>query len=1430
VAGDAARHIPYERAQQVNESAVDILDDAPQAGPPSKSASQDPPGGSSSAVGVRAGAAGRNWFWEPAAGLLLLSLLAIAGGVTAFVMLLGGHVSPHDSQNSQHSALATNRLLVRLKDGAHTQQAMEKLEGSGHAVIIQKGSIAVLELADSRAAVDQMERLRSSGLVEGVEEDQWLHVEQTLIGQEGSVSAAEAFKESLQQESLLSSLAPNDSGYVFQWNLQALGLDAGVLHNGLPGAWAYSSGSSTIKVCVVDSGVDYTHLDLQGNIWTNPGEIPGNGIDDDGNGFVDDIHGYNFADDNGDPMDALYNGHGTHVAGIIGAVGNNRQGISGVAQQVSIIACKFLQDDGRGLISDAIRCMDYCEAVGAHITTSSAGDPSFSSTFLAAIREATSDILFVCSAGNDATNADVVGHYPSGFGLSNIIAVAASNKQGVISGYSNWGSSTIDLTAPGDQVWSTVPGNRYKKMDGSSMAVPHVSGTAALLLSVQPELSALDLKELLLASAVESPLLEPWVHSGGGLDIARALGALGPSVEEFPPGTQFDLSFSSAHFVPGPAGYGMLGCFTTGVTEFPVDSQGARTLVFADGQASVAVELPEGFPMRGWSSKTVRVYVNGALTFGQAAINMATPKLADVGRARQVLPLWTSLQVDKISEVSVKHMNGLSAFTFKDMKMDNGRASFQAILHYSTGAVTLSWLRVNSNSGKSHAVVVVGVNMASRDISGGDTTATMSWDMSELLACKPQQLASEAAPFLSPPAVELFTAAQEFDLVNRTVCYRHSSSSPEAAALTVGQPSTCMRPLPTPDMSIHPAGGLKELLWLDRAADWVPIDLLKGKSFPSPVDGKPLQRIFVTGRGTISFAKPATELGKNSVASSLEEHYSLPQVSVLASDLWQEKGGLSIDYKQLFGSLVVTFYRGKPAAGQLLGPLAQAVLSWATGDLCVTYPHLLLAFTGQKGIGKQVIVGASSGLPPEAGRPLWRSDLSRLMACEPPPRDSSSGVPAQIFHSGMLFDLEHQLLRFTPLGGSSVGVCSEPGKLAEFPVSPVGGEEVRFTAGRSVVQLPLDWEGVDGEAMGFPMLGREYTSVVLSADGSIVFDSLVSDGAASLAAMHRTRRIAAMFSSLDLRDSPSARVVLRRLPDMMAITFLDVPIAGSGLGTSSNSFQVVLYWNGGVDIAFLRADRISAVPRAVGVSGGAQPPGWEPTDLSQAPPCAPVLVQKFDKTHPFDLHMSSLTFVPSAKAAATSDLSLSRWQLCYRMLQNEALPVPTSGSSAQLLGLQEDDSVVVEFQDSMLFPFFGTDYRHVHVSSNGFLTFDQRDPGTVQTTADHFGLKRISVFALELRLTSQGRAAGGGVFVSHLPGRVVITYQEVELAKGSGRRVTFQVELHATGAVVMSFLRCGWSTADPVVGISSGAPRSSSWQEADLSAAASRNQNSCKVA
>src|SRR5262249_32961835 len=189
-------------------------------------------------------------------------------------------------------------------------------------------------------------------------------------------------------------------------------------------AWGTSVGDAAVLVGVVDSGVDYTHPDLAANIWTNPGEIPGNGIDDDGNGFIDDVHGWDFFNDDNDPMDDY--GHGTHVAGIIGAVGGNNTGVCGVAWHVSIVPLKFLGPSGSGPTSGAISAIEYAMQMGIRILNNSWGSDDFSQTLAETLQAtAAADVVFVAAAGNLSNNSDLQPFYPASYNFPNVISVAA---------------------------------------------------------------------------------------------------------------------------------------------------------------------------------------------------------------------------------------------------------------------------------------------------------------------------------------------------------------------------------------------------------------------------------------------------------------------------------------------------------------------------------------------------------------------------------------------------------------------------------------------------------------------------------------------------------------------------------------------------------------------------------------------------------------------------------------------------------------------------------------------------------------------------------------------------------------------------------------------------------------------------------------------
>jgi subtilisin family serine protease len=319
-------------------------------------------------------------------------------------------------------------------------------------------------------------------------------------------------------------LAPADPLYPALWGLHNTGQSGGTPGDDIDAehAWNIGTGSRAVKVAVIDTGVDYSHPDLAANIWTNPGEIPGNGIDDDHNGFVDDVHGWDFANDDNDPMDDV--GHGTHVSGTIGALAENGIGVAGVNWQVTIIPVKFLGGDGSGTTADAITAIDYATLVGARVMNNSWGGGSYSQLLLDAIdRAGTAGALFVAAAGNATNDNDNFPSYPATYAAPNIVSVAAIDRNDHLASFSNYGHASVDLGAPGVSILSTLPTGKYGTFSGTSMATPHVTGVAALVLSVAPNLTVPLLKQRLLLSTVPIPSLAGITVTGGRLNAARAL-------------------------------------------------------------------------------------------------------------------------------------------------------------------------------------------------------------------------------------------------------------------------------------------------------------------------------------------------------------------------------------------------------------------------------------------------------------------------------------------------------------------------------------------------------------------------------------------------------------------------------------------------------------------------------------------------------------------------------------------------------------------------------------------------------------------------------------------------------------------------------------------------------------------------------------------
>lgn len=366
------------------------------------------------------------------------------------------------------------------------------------------GGLRVLELPAGESVEAALARLRASGRYEYVQTD-----------------------------SLRRTLAtPNDPSFNRQWPLANTGANNGISGADIDAAaaWDVRTDASEIIVAVIDTGVRLDHPDLAANLWRNPLEIPGNGRDDDGNGYVDDVHGINAITGTGNPSDDT--GHGTHVAGIIGAVGNNGVGISGVAWRVRIMPLKFLGGvAGRGSTSDAIECIDYAIRQGAHIINASYGIeagpvPFFDPAEFDAVRQARdAGIIFVAAAGNDGADLDLLAHYPASYRLENVVAVGNSANRDEPSPSSNFGSGSVELFAPGTEVYSLSNStlNPYATQSGTSMAAPHVAGALALVKAQFPNDTYRQLINRVLRGVEPVPALTGRAQTGGRLNLDRAL-------------------------------------------------------------------------------------------------------------------------------------------------------------------------------------------------------------------------------------------------------------------------------------------------------------------------------------------------------------------------------------------------------------------------------------------------------------------------------------------------------------------------------------------------------------------------------------------------------------------------------------------------------------------------------------------------------------------------------------------------------------------------------------------------------------------------------------------------------------------------------------------------------------------------------------------
>jgi subtilisin family serine protease len=423
---------------------------------------------------------------------------------------------------------------------------------------------------------------------------------------------------------------PNDPSFGTLWGLHNTGQSGGTADADIdaPEAWDLTTGSSSVVVAVLDTGVDFSHPDLSGRQWVNPGEIPANGIDDDGNGFIDDLNGWDFFDGDADPTDT--EGHGTHVAGTIGARGDNSVGVTGVAWDVRIIGLRFLGPTG-GTTADAVDAYDYAVALkGAGVNlvavNNSWGGGGYSQALKDAIDAAgAAGILSPCATGNDGTDIDLTPHYPSSYASNSIIAVAASDRNDTMALFSNYGAVGADLFAPGRSILSTIPTSvtssigtsGYDLYSGTSMATPHVTGVAALVAARFPGLSLYELRSRILYNVDRKDSLLGRAATCGRLNAHRAL----LDVDVDPPGDVTSLAASDPSFSAVQLSWSAPG--DDGASGAP-SAYGIRysTSVITSGNfdAATPVECPP-LPSASGSLETMRVCgLAGATTYYFALI------------------------------------------------------------------------------------------------------------------------------------------------------------------------------------------------------------------------------------------------------------------------------------------------------------------------------------------------------------------------------------------------------------------------------------------------------------------------------------------------------------------------------------------------------------------------------------------------------------------------------------------------------------------------------------------------------------------------------------------------------------------------------------------------------------------------------------------
>ena len=461
---------------------------------------------------------------------------------------------------------------------------------------------------------------------------------------------------------------PNDSRFSEQWGMHNTGQTGGSpdVDIDAPEAWELTTSSSSVVVGIVDTGISYNHPDLAANVWRNPNEIPGNGADDDGNGVVDDVYGYDAISDGGDPVDQ--NGHGTHCAGSIGAVGNNGQGISGLNWNVKLMGLRFLDGSGSGTTENAVRAIEYAvrmknAGVNLRVLSNSWGGSDFSQALQDTIASANAaGMLFVVAAGNSSSDNDVSPVYPASYAVPNVLTVAALDSSGNMASFSNYGASSVHIAAPGVDVLSTYLNGQYTTLSGTSMATPVVAAVAAMVLGRESNLSVAELRDRLLSTSKPLGSLNGLIQYPG---IVDAMNALTNSRTTAPPSAP-SITYTKS----------------SGSLNWDADL-GTRIITADDGYVEMPVSF--GFPFYGGMFTRIAISANG-----------------------RVIPLGGSASLPSAPDYSNKISPGISIYN-DDLTPSQFSPAEGGVWYKSdSGKATITWVSVSyAHRGSSYSAAEI---------------------------------------------------------------------------------------------------------------------------------------------------------------------------------------------------------------------------------------------------------------------------------------------------------------------------------------------------------------------------------------------------------------------------------------------------------------------------------------------------------------------------------------------------------------------------------------------------------------------------------------------------------------------------------------------------------------------------------------------------